>query len=224
MRTITSIIDRLLAAYPTYGEALQAGIVNYSALARILKPQIEAELLEDVTAGAVTMALRRHSEHLLAHYPRERVHPIRNITVRSEIVEVAYISVPELNAVHQKLLKIAERYDQPFLSYGQGVGETTFDMSSVLLPHLRQLTKGRKPIAVYENLATISVRLPTDTVTTTGVYYPFVKALAWSQINVFQIISYFTEVNFVVAEADIEKAFSLLKGLQKKQNTCQLEV
>ncbi len=216
MRTIASILDRLLAHHPTYGEALQAGIVNYSALARLLRPEIEEALLEPISDGAVTMALRRHAEQVLSQYPTERIHPIRNITVRSEIVEVAYHSTPELNVVHQKLLKFAERYEQPFLAYGQGTGETTFDMSRVLLPHLKDLTKGLKPIALYDNLATISVRLPTDTVTTTGVYYPFVKALAWSKINVYQIISYFTEVTFVVAEADIDKAFSLLKSLQKR--------
>lgn len=190
--------------------------MNYSALARLLRPEIEAALLEPISDGAVTMALRRHAEQVLSQYPTERVHPIRNITVRSEIVEVAYHSTPELNVVHQKLLKLAERYDQPFLSYGQGTGETTFDMSQVLLPHLKELTKGIKPIVLYDNLATISVRLPSDTVVISGVYYPFVKALAWAQINVYQIISYFSEVTFVVAEADIDKAFSLLKGLQKR--------
>lgn len=217
MITITNAIERVLRSHPTYGEALREDIVNYSALARKMKGEIREILLEDVTDGAVMMALRRHAKILAEKYPAEIVHPIKNITLRSDIVELAFHSTPALNTVHRKLLAIAEKMDNPFLAYGQGTTETTFDLSSSLLPHLEELTKGEKRIAKYTNLSAISVRLPLETVTVPGVYYPFVKALAWERINVYQIISYFTEVNFILDDKDIDRAFSILKALAKRK-------
>ncbi len=216
MITISNAIERLISAHPSYGEAMTEGIVNFSALARKLKPGIEEILLEDVTEGAVIMALRRHARDLSSKVPSEAVHPIRNITVRSEITEVAFQSTQNLNKVHQKLLAIAEKLDSPFISYGQGVGETTFDISTSLLPDLLAMTKGEKKIAKFDHLSAISIRLPLGTVTIPGVYYPFVKALAWNRINVYQIISYFTEVTFIVDDKDIERAFSLMKAMAKR--------
>lgn len=216
MITIAQTIEKVIEAHPSYGEALREGIVNFSALARKMKPEIEEILLEDVTEGSVVMALRRHADSLMTKYPKETVHPIRNITVKSDIVELAFESTPELNKIHQKLLAVAEKQDNPFLSYGQGVGETTFDLSTSLLPALNELTKGQKRIAEFKNLSVITIRMPLDTVTLPGVYYPFVKAFAWSGINVYQIISYFTEVNFVIDDKDIERAFTLIKALAKR--------
>lgn len=216
MITIAQTIEKVIAAHPTYGEALREGIVNFSALARKMMPDIEDLLLEEVTEGSVVMALRRHAANLARKYPEETVHPIKNITVRSDIAELAFVSTPELNKIHQKLLLIAEKMDNPFIAYGQGTGESTFDVSVALLPHLEELTKGQKRIAKFTNLSVISIRMPLDTVTLPGVYYPFVKAFAWAGINVYQIISYFTEVNFIVDDKDIEKAFTLMKALAKR--------
>ena len=216
MITIANAIERLISAHPSYGEAMSEEIVNFSALARKLKPGIEEILLEDVTEGAVIMALRRHAKGLSSKLPRESVHVIRNITVRSEITEIAFQSTPNLNKVHQKLLAIAEKFENPFIAYGQGVGETTFDISTSLLPDLLSMTKGEKKIAKFDNLSAISIRLPLDTVTIPGVYYPFVKTFAWNRINVYQIISYFTEVTFIVDDKDIERAFGLMKAMTKR--------
>ncbi len=216
MITIANAIERVIGTHPTYGEALKEDIVNFSALARKMKPEIEDILLEEVTDGAVVMALRRHAKALGANYPAETVHAIRNITLRSDITEVAFQSSPHLNVVHRKLLTIAEKLEQPFLAYGQGTAETTFDLANVLLPHLEELTKGENRIAKFTNLSAISVRLPLETVSIPGVYYPFVKALAWQRINVYQIISYFTEVNFILDDKDIDRAFAIIKGMGKR--------
>ncbi len=216
MITIAQTIEKVIASNPTFGEALREGIVNFSALARKMMPAIEEILLEDVTEGSIVMALRRHAADLAGKYPKETVYPIKNITVRSDIVEVAFVSTPELNKIHQKLLQEAEKHDNPFLAYGQGTGESTFDLSVALLPYLESLTKGQKRIALFKNLSVISIRMPLDTVTLPGVYYPFVKAFAWSKINVYQIISYFTEVNFIIDDHDIERAFTLMKSLAKR--------
>ena len=217
MITIAQTIEQIIAGNPAYGEALALDIVNFSSLARQIRPQIEEILLESVTEGAVVMALRRHADALIQKFPvAEQLHQVRNISVRSEITEVAFSTSTNMSRIHQQLLKIADQYDNPFFSFGQGTGETTLDISDVLVPHLLKLAESEKRIALYKNLAVISARLPIETVTVSGVYFPFVRAFAWNKINVYQIISYFTEINFVIDEKDIERAFAIVKGLAKR--------
>lgn len=217
IRTIANIIEQIIAANPTYGEALAMNIVNFSELARRIRPQIEEALLESVTEGAVVMALRRHADGIVKKFPvEEQLHHVRNIGVQSEITEVAFVTSSNMSKIHQQLLKFADRYDNPFFTFGQGTGETTFDVSDVLMPHLLELTKNEKRIALYKNLAVISARLPLETVTIPGVYFPFVRAFAWNRISVYQVISYFTEINFVIDEKDIERAFAIVKDLAKR--------
>jgi len=217
MITTTDIVEKLITRYPLYGEAMAEGIVNYSELARKLKPEVEELRMEPVTDGSVIMALKRHAETLKEKKPNvEFVHRVRNIMVRSDLAEMAFKKSPKLHKVHQEILKIAEDYDEAFTDYSEGHSETSFVVSEVLLPHLKRLTKGEECIAEYNNLSSISIHLPDDTVNIPGVYYPFIKAFAWERINFVEILSHFTELNFIIADKDVERAFSVIKALAKR--------
>jgi aspartokinase len=216
--TITDLVEREVAKNPLYGEAMAEGIVNYSALSRKLKNDIENARMEPVTEGAINMALKRHAEELSAMRPNvEFVHKVRNITVRSDLAEMAFRNSPNLSRIHQKLLKKAEEFDQPFSYYSEGHAETTFVIADVLFPHLKILAQEEVCIGEFTNLSSISVRLPDETVQIPGVYYPFIKAFAWERINFIEIISHFTELNFVVEEKDVERAFAAIKRLSRKE-------
>ncbi len=218
MITVTDLVEEEVSKNPLYGEAMAEGIVNYSALARKMKDRIEDARMEPVTEGAIHMALKRHADELAAKRPNvEFVHKVRNITVRSDLAEMAFKNSPNLPKVHQKLLKIGERFDDPFSYYSVGHAETTFVIADVLLPYLKDMTKEEECLGEFTNLSSISVRLPDETVCIPGVYYPFVKAFAWERINFIEIISHFTELNFVVEEKDVEHAFTVIKRLARKE-------
>lgn len=217
MITTADIVEKLITRYPLYGEAMAEGIVNYSELARKLKREVEELRMEPVTDGAIMMALKRHAVALKKKKPNvEFIHKVRNIMVRSNLAEMAFKKSPKLHKVHQEILKIAEGYDESFTDYSEGHSETTFVVSEALLPHLKKLTKGEEVIAEYTNLSSISIHLPDDTVNIPGVYYPFIKAFAWERINFVEIISHFTELNFIVADEDVERAFCVIKALAKR--------
>jgi aspartokinase len=52
-----------------------------------------------------------------------------------------------------------------------------------------------------------------DTVETPGVYYPILKALAWAGINFIEIISVSSELTIIFRDKDVDRAFSVIKGL-----------
>ena len=59
MRTISDSIRDIIRRSPYLAEGIADGIINYSGLARKLKPQLEEEHLKTFNEGALVMALKR---------------------------------------------------------------------------------------------------------------------------------------------------------------------
>ncbi|TSC55732.1 MAG: hypothetical protein G01um101418_753 [Parcubacteria group bacterium Gr01-1014_18] len=64
-----------------------------------------------------------------------------------------------------------------------------------------------------KDLSSITIKLPEETITTPGVYYPILKALAWEGINIIEIISIGTELSILFKSNDVDRAFSIIKSL-----------
>jgi aspartokinase len=102
----------------------------------------------------------------------------------------------------------ANRY---FLILSQGVFETTIILSRELETQIKTISHGEKIVAVIKNLASITIRLPEEAITTAGVHYYINKALAWENINVVEVASTYSEFTVILKENDVDKAFSILK-------------
>lgn len=59
MITIPEVVAELVSKKPFLEEGLSRGLINLSALARELQPQIEKRLYKNVQTGAIVMALKR---------------------------------------------------------------------------------------------------------------------------------------------------------------------
>lgn len=59
MITISQAVDNIIRKKPFILEAIADGIINYSALAKFIKPEIEKLLTKSVNEGAIIMSLRR---------------------------------------------------------------------------------------------------------------------------------------------------------------------
>lgn len=216
MLTITQAVERAIGASPVYGEAILQEIVNFSSLARKIKPSIEKVLLEPVSEGSITIALKRFSASLRkSRKPLDALHPIRNIALRSGLTSLVYQNSPSLEEIHHRILSQG-RSNDVFIHFAQGSHESSFMVSDGCLALLKKLAAKEKNVAEDKNLSAISVRMPPEVMQIPGVFAPFVQALAWQQISVYQIVSYFTEITFVVSDADADLAFAVVKSLSKE--------
>jgi aspartokinase len=214
MRTIAASIRSILERSPAMAEALSDGIINYSGLARKLKPQLEKEHLKTFTEGAIVMALKRIGN--VNPLSRSQVHiakTVRNITVRSNLVEYAFQNSRSLLKVQEKLLALAEKEEDSFVNFAPGIFETAIIISAPLEKTLQELTKQESCIKQFHTLSSISIRFHPDTALIPGIYYPFFQALAWHGINFIEIVSGFSELTFVFEDKEVDKAFSVIKGL-----------
>jgi aspartokinase len=215
--TIAQTVQELVSASPLLEEALSDGIINFSALARKLRPKIAERHMTPVREGAIVMALKRMAESGTQKQMNSlRVHEVRNITVRSNLVEFSFRNSSSLSTVLRKLGQLAEKKDDSFVNFAQGVFETTLIVSESLAKEVKQMTEKEILIKRYDGLSSISVRTPDHTADTPGVYYPFFRAFAWENINFIEIISVYSELTFVVEDKDVDRAFVVVKALSKK--------
>jgi hypothetical protein len=215
MITVSQAVERVIAGSSLYGEAMLHDIANYSAISRRILPAVEAILLEPVSEGAVTIALKRYAMRLREERGTAppAVYPIRNISVRGGLTVMIYRNAPMLQDIHRQILSVGIAEDA-FVQFAQGSHESSFVIDDIGLPLLKKLAAGEKLVGSYPRLSAIGVRMPPEVMHIPGIFAPFVQALAWERISVYQIVSHFTEITFIVSDADAGKAFEIVKAVR----------
>ena len=214
MITVPEIVERIVTRTPFLEEALGKGFLNLSAVARHLRPQIEAELFKEVKEGAVVMGLRRLAARLQPH-GNALAKVLRNmgdLTLRSGLVEFTFQTSAGLLDRQRQLLHVMARRRDSFVAMTQGVAEVTMIVSSSAARDVTRLFDGERLIARLDNLSAVTIRLPVKVVKIPGVHYAILKQLAWHDINVVEVVSTYTELSIVLANADVDRAFAVLKS------------
>src|SRR5664279_4995769 len=134
MRTTAAVVEELVRELPLLEEGLAEGILNLSALARRLRPKVEDALSKGVSDAAVMMALKRLAPRIAAQDRSivKLLRQIRDLTVRSSLVEFTFRSSPTLLERHRNLLLSIAKERDAFLTYTQGVFEVTLIASARL--------------------------------------------------------------------------------------------
>lgn len=215
MISISDALNEIIINYPLIEEGLGSGIINYSAFAREVKPQIEKRLCKSIKVGAIVMALKRISTGLSKKNKQKSNLNLTNLTVRSNLTEFTFLNSESLADRQRELFnKLAEEKDI-FCAVSQGIRETTFIASSQAILDIERIFASETKVAKIENLSSITIHLPKEVVYIPGVYYQVLKMLAWESINVIEVLSTYTELTIIVENTDVDKAFSTLKKISK---------
>lgn len=214
MITIPETVEQIISGSPFLEEALSEGIINYSALARKIRPEVERRLLKDVQTGAILMALRRLSKKFKpGNTLKKIIHSNNDLIVRSNLIELVITNTEFTIGMHKNLIKLAEQEEQYFMTITEGVFETTIIASADLYHNIKEILTPEKIISELKNLSSITIHLPTSNVYSPGLYYFFLKTLAWEGINIIEVVSSYTELTIVLENKDVDRAFSSLKKL-----------
>ena len=215
MITIPETVAKIVRRSPFLDEAMSRGWLNLSAVARSLRPEVEAELQKKIKDGAVTIALNR-----LAARQTSRLKPMKrffrtppDLIVRSRLFEVTYARSARLSDRPPLLLKKAGNRAAPFLTITQGINETTIIAGREIRDRVLEAFKGAVRVALLDSLSALTVLLPPGSEAVPGVYSYILKALAWDGIPVIEVVSTSNEFTIVLNDRDIDAAFSLVKRL-----------
>lgn len=214
MITIPEATKKIVERSRYLSEAMSKGLINYSALARYMQPELEKMLLKPVSEAAVVMALRRLEQELQPKFVPLTIFPSApEMIVRSNLVEFTCNNSENLRTKYEKLLQLYAGERKYFFTLTEGVFETTIILSKDLQEKIEEVLQSNEIVSTVTHLAAITIKLPEENVKTPGVYYFFLKSLAWEGINIIEIVSTPTEVSLILDEKDVNRAFAILKSL-----------
>ena len=219
MISIPVAVEEVVKKKPFLEGALVDGLINLSALARQIKPEVEERIGKTVNDSAVIMALNRlvpRLELMSAMKIKNVVENMGDIVVRSNLSDFTVLNTSTLYGLQARLLNEVHSLKNVFCTFSQGIYETTLVVSDSIVPLVKELFANERIISSNTNLSLITVRLPSENTACPGVYYYLFKELAWDNINIVEVISTANEFTIVVGDHDIHRAFTIL--MEAKRN------
>ncbi len=218
MITIAKAIEQQIKQSAYLEDLLADDLINLSALARKLQPQLEKDLWkEGVSMPAMIMALKRLQKKLKQQPARKvDLSTLGDMTVRSNLTLFIYENSSELMTMQKKLLDFVSKSKERFLNVSQGLLETSIIVSTVAVPSVKQWLSKQKPIYQADDLACITIAIPHESTFIPGYIYNVLRPLALENINVMDITSVNREITFIFKDEDVDKAFSVLKQARRQ--------
>ena len=217
MKTISSVVESYIRRKPFLQTALSEGIINLTSLSRYIKPEVEEVLRKEVRDGAIVMALKRLSENLeflATHKIVKVLKDIGEITVRSSLTDYTFQLTPSILSSQLELLREIENMPDIFYTSSRGVNEINIVVSNRLEKTVERIFNNEICTQKAEQLASVSVKLPSENVTVPGIYYFIFQRLAWEGIVLYEVISTTNEFTILVDDIQADKAFSIIKALK----------
>lgn len=218
MKAVHVVVEEIIKKSPFLEEALAEGLINLSSLSRQIKSEIDDDLGKDVKIGAIVMALKRLSPRFDPNFQvkiKKVVHKLGDITVRSKITYYTFQNSESLIERQAELLKKLKGKKDIFFAFSQGVYETTIILSDSEHNDVSLLFVNEKLIQESKGLSSLTIKLPSENADVSGIYYFILKKLAWEAINILDIISTMHEFTIIVNDENIDRAFSILKNINK---------
>ncbi len=216
--TIQEAVDEILKSKPYLEESIDEGLINITALARKITPNVVRKTGKPAAKGAIVMAIQRHQPGKLATIKIRSGNLLRNLSniiVRSDIAVHTYENSQMLP---ERLASISDLFSKKkglFYTFSQGVFETTIILNQWASEELDSFMSKERHINRVYDLACITLYLPDENTEIAGYYYYILKMIAWEGINITEILSTTNEFSIILDENDVDKVFSTLKNAKK---------
>jgi hypothetical protein len=218
MSTISKITEEIINRSPFLREAMTENLINISALARKISPEVEKTSGKEIKEGAIVMAIKRMTPgvyHKLDIKIKNVIGGIGDFLVRSDLIDFTYENSESLREAQNKLIQHIGEDKDSFFTLCKGISETTYIMNSKYNEIAEDCFKHERLKSHHKNLSSITVKLPETNTETYGVYYYIMKHLAWEGINIEQVVSTANEFTAIVDSNDIDYAFKIMMQLKR---------
>ncbi|AIF68752.1 hypothetical protein PAP_01560 [Palaeococcus pacificus DY20341] len=211
-KSITDIIRDEIMRRPFVKECMSLGIINYSALARLL---IE-ELSLNSSTPAIKMALIRLSEELKREksFLEGRVRDVIGdsiIELQSD-VSVITISKERIAKVMKNIPGIMS--ESRFFQLTQG--RETFTIVIASEDEEKVLDLAKEAVSILRDQTAVTIISPEEIIETPGVVAFMTSALSSNGINITQVISCYKDTIFVINRKNAPKAYQILEELIRR--------
>ncbi len=219
MVTISHLTKKEVNNMPSVYECMSRGLINYPALAKKIKPKIEKELKRKVKLSAIVMSLRRYAEQIEYKNKSKKIFDaIRNgseLTLKSNIFNVCVYNSPTIFGKIDKIKSLINyrRGDIINIVYGNSYISILANMDNQ--DRILEILLGEEIVINEPDLVMLSFKFPIEYIYTPGIANMLTNELVWSGINIIEIVSSATELNFFIKEEKSAVAYSVLQELLK---------
>lgn len=218
MMSLSKLIEQKIDSIPFLRENLSDGLVNTSALARKIKPEIEDKSGKKIKDSTIIMAIGRLP--LSKHKSIEKklvnlINDIGDIVVRSNLIKYNFNNYLGIAKNQSAFLEKSESFTDSFYTVSRGINETTLIINAQLQQILEKKMDTTKILSRTDNLSAITMKLPENNTEIEGIYYYILKKLAWKSITIEEVISTTNEFTVVIKSSLVSKAFDVLINLKE---------
>lgn len=211
MITVPEVAKKIIERSRYLSEAISKGIINYSALARYIKPELEQILMKKVSNASIIMALNRLESEFAPKFKQSNIFKSPpEIIVHSNLFLVV---LPNSEVQGLSMFLSRDANSRSLFVKNQGIHETTLILSQDLYDKYKTTIESKNPLLSQDMISAITVYLPPEALETCGIYYFFLKSLAWEGVNILELVSTLSELTIIVEDKDVERAFAIIKSL-----------
>ena len=128
MIKISTIVEEIVRNKPFLESCIHDNLINYTSLARNIKPEIESRIKKEVQTGAIVMALKRMTLSNVAIINEDIITRKRifgDIIVRSNLIDYTFEYSESFRKSLEKLVQITKSSPEIYFSFTQGIFEST---------------------------------------------------------------------------------------------------
>jgi aspartokinase len=210
-KSITEAVRETISSDLSFQDSLQRDYCNISALARIVKPQIDLTLGRDTSIESIITALKRSK-----HDYNVQQKPIASILAASTITvntDVAKVSAKKSKKTIEKVAKAMIQSTGNFISISESIMSITLVFDDLLLQDVKGMFAYDDILEIENSLAAIIVHSPEEIIKTPGCAIAFYNQLARRHINIEDTVSCYTDTIVLVKMEQVGKAFNALTDL-----------
>lgn len=210
-KSITEAVREMVGGDLSFQDSLQRDYCNISALARLIKPQIDHMLGKDTSIESIITALKRSKyDYNVQEKPIASILAASTITVNTD---VAKISAKKSKKTIEKVAKAMIQGAGNFISMSESIMSITLIFDDLLLQDVKVMFAYDDILEMENGLAAIIVHSPEDIIKTPGCAIAFYNQLARRHINIEDTVSCYTDTIVLVKMEQVGKAFNALTDL-----------
>ena len=223
MITVSAVVLQILQQDDVAREAALAGVLNLSAYAEKIKPEVEEKSVKEVSKGTIVVNLSRITKGKLANLPLFKPDvKIHNLDIRSPLYILIYDKTSDIQRRVATL--------NPFLvsptdifSVTEGSAELVLSCSEKSRDFIKKHI-GILPKKEFENAVAVTLQFSEEQANTPNVLHTLFSALTYKRINLIYVVSGYTEITFLVNKKDVDETTKILDQFTRvKQKTSQEE-
>lgn len=212
MITVRDRVEALVNGSPYLREALAEGLINVSSLARRLQPQVQNDLMKDVSVDAVFMAIKRHAATL----ERSASGPdfgrrVNEFVLRTNVRQVTVVNSERLLTSITAALMQSRPAASSMLIFSNGQHEMTISASSDLMDDIEDWLQSERITSRRQDLTALSFPRQRGAGRQDDVQYPM-QLLAWNGVPVVDVITTTNELTILLDDEMVGRAVTVLRG------------